>query len=80
MAAEQTNPVEVAEAVPPEQLGPWLARHVPGAGDAVEVTQIAGGSSNLTFRVRDGEHDGCCGARRSATCSPPRTTWDASTG
>ena len=57
MAAEQTNPVEVAEAVPPEQLGPWLARHVPGAGDAVEVTQIAGGSSNLTFRVRDGQHD-----------------------
>ena len=57
MAAEQTNPVDVAEAVPPEQLGPWVAEHVPGASGDVEVTQIAGGSSNLTFRVRDGEHD-----------------------
>ena len=57
MAAEQTNPVDVAEAVPPEKLGPWVAEHVPGASGTVEVTQIAGGSSNLTFRVRDGEHD-----------------------
>ena len=57
MAAEQTNPVDVDEAVPPEKLGPWVAEHVPGASGSVEVTQIAGGSSNLTFRVRDGEHD-----------------------
>ena len=57
MAAEQTNPVEVDEAVPPERLGPWVAEHVPGASGTVEVTQIAGGSSNLTFRVQDGDHD-----------------------
>ena len=57
MAAEQTNPVDVGEAVPPEQLGRWVAEHVPGASGTVEVTQIAGGSSNLTFGVRDGEHD-----------------------
>ncbi len=57
MAAEQTTPVEVAEAVPPDRLGPWLAEHVPGASGTVQVTQLAGGSSNLTFRVRDGEYD-----------------------
>lgn len=57
MAAEQTTPVDVAEAVPPERLGPWIADHVPGTRGTVEVTQLAGGSSNLTFRVRDGEHD-----------------------
>jgi len=57
MAAEQTNPVDVNEAVPPDRLGPWVAEHVPGASGTVEVSQIAGGSSNLTFRVRDGAHD-----------------------
>ena len=57
MAAEQTNPVDVEEAVPPGKLGPWVAEHVAGASGQVEVTQIAGGSSNLTFGVRDGEHD-----------------------
>jgi aminoglycoside phosphotransferase (APT) family kinase protein len=57
MAAEQTNPVDVAEAVPPDRLGPWIAEHVPGTSGTVEVTQIAGGSSNLTFRVRDGDYD-----------------------
>jgi len=57
MAAEQTNPVEVDEAVPPERLGPWIAEHVADADGILEVTQIAGGSSNLTFRVRDANHD-----------------------
>jgi aminoglycoside phosphotransferase (APT) family kinase protein len=57
MAAEQTSPVDVADAVPPERLGPWLAEHVAGAGAEVQVEQLAGGSSNLTFRVRDGVHD-----------------------
>jgi aminoglycoside phosphotransferase (APT) family kinase protein len=57
MAAELTNPVDIAVAVPPERLGPWLAEHVPGTQASVEVTQLAGGSSNLTFRLRDGEHD-----------------------
>ena len=57
MAAEQTNPVEVEAAVPPARLGQWIAEHVPGASDRVEVVQIAGGSSNLTFKVRDGTAD-----------------------
>jgi aminoglycoside phosphotransferase (APT) family kinase protein len=57
MAAEQTTPVDVEAAVPPERLGPWIAEHVPGTSGTVEVTQLAGGSSNLTFRVRDGEND-----------------------
>jgi aminoglycoside phosphotransferase (APT) family kinase protein len=57
MAAEQTNPVDIAEAVPPERLGPWIAEHIADADDAVEVVQIAGGSSNLTFGVSDRKHD-----------------------
>jgi aminoglycoside phosphotransferase (APT) family kinase protein len=57
MAAEQTSPVDVVAAVPPDRLGAWVAAHVPGASGTVEVTQLAGGSSNLTFRVREGEHD-----------------------
>jgi aminoglycoside phosphotransferase (APT) family kinase protein len=57
MAAEQTNPVDVAEAVAPDRLGPWIAEHVPDANGTVEVTQIAGGSSNLTFKVADGKHE-----------------------
>jgi aminoglycoside phosphotransferase (APT) family kinase protein len=57
MAAEQRSPVDIAEAVAPEKLGPWIAEQVPGASGTVEVTQLAGGASNLTFRVRDGEHD-----------------------
>jgi len=57
MAAEQTNPVDADQAVPPDRLGPWIAEHVPGTSGSVEVEQIAGGSSNLTFRVRDGDHD-----------------------
>ena len=57
MAAEQTNPVDVTEAVPPERLGPWIAEHVPDANGSVEVVQIAGGSSNLTFGVSDGKHE-----------------------
>jgi aminoglycoside phosphotransferase (APT) family kinase protein len=57
MAAEQTNPVDISEAVPPERLGRWIAEHVPDANGNVEVVQIAGGSSNLTFGVSDGKHD-----------------------
>jgi aminoglycoside phosphotransferase (APT) family kinase protein len=57
MAAEQTNPVEVAEAVAPDRLGPWIAEHVADANGTIDVTQIAGGSSNLTFKVTDGKHE-----------------------
>jgi aminoglycoside phosphotransferase (APT) family kinase protein len=38
-------------------LWPWLPEHVDGAGDEVQVDQLAGGSSNLTFRVRSGGRD-----------------------
>ena len=41
---------------------------------------IAGGKSNLTYRVSDGAHGrSSSDARRSATCSRPPTTWGAST-
>ena len=57
MATGVTTFVDVQDAVSPERLGPWLAEHVPGARSELEVEQLAGGASNLTFRVRDGEHD-----------------------
>jgi aminoglycoside phosphotransferase (APT) family kinase protein len=57
MAAEQTAPVDVAAAVPPERLAAWIAEQLPDTSGRIEVTQLAGGSSNLTFRVRDGGHD-----------------------
>jgi aminoglycoside phosphotransferase (APT) family kinase protein len=38
-------------------LGPWIADNIPGASGDVDVAQLSGGSSNLTYRVRDGEHD-----------------------
>jgi len=46
-----------AALVDPGRLGAWLADHVEGAGRTVSVAQLAGGASNLTFRVRDGVHD-----------------------
>ena len=57
MASSVTTMVDVTEAVPPEKLGPWLAEHVPGARADLQVEQLSGGASNLTFRVRDGAHD-----------------------
>ncbi len=45
------------EAVDPGALGAWLAAHVDGASGGVRVDQLAGGSSNLTFRVRDDAND-----------------------
>ncbi|WOC12666.1 phosphotransferase family protein [Gordonia sp. MP11Mi] len=35
-------------------LGDWLPRHVDGAGSDLAATLIAGGKSNLTYRVTDG--------------------------
>lgn len=35
-------------------LGDWLPRHVDGAGSQVSATLIAGGKSNLTYRISDG--------------------------
>lgn len=39
-------------------LRPWFAAHVPEAGDApLRASLIAGGRSNLTYVVTDGEHE-----------------------
>lgn len=39
------------------KLGGWLGAHVPGAGSDLSATLIAGGKSNLTYRVTDGTND-----------------------
>ncbi|WOX20771.1 phosphotransferase family protein [Streptomyces solicathayae] len=36
------------------RLGSWLGANVPGAGSDLSATLIAGGKSNLTYRVTDG--------------------------
>ena len=51
------TPEQVADAVPVGPLGAWIAANVPAASGRVVVTHLSGGSSNLTFRVRDGDHD-----------------------
>ena len=51
------TPEQVAAAVPVEELGDWIARNVPGASGAISVDHLSGGSSNLTFRVRDDAND-----------------------
>jgi aminoglycoside phosphotransferase (APT) family kinase protein len=40
-----------------DALGRWFAAEVPGAGSRLHATLIAGGKSNLTYRVTDGEHE-----------------------
>jgi aminoglycoside phosphotransferase (APT) family kinase protein len=51
------NPEKVAEAVPVEQLAAWVTANVEGASGPLTVTHLSGGSSNLTFRVRDDAND-----------------------
>lgn len=49
--------MSVAEGVDLEALRPWFAEHVPGAGDRpLHAELIAGGRSNLTYVVGDGDH------------------------
>ena len=63
-----------------DRLAGWFAAAIPGAGDRLSASLIAGGRSNLTYVVSDGAStNGSCAGRRSATCSPPPTTWPAST-
>lgn len=45
------------EGVDAEALTAWLAMNVPEADGPVQVEQLAGGASNLTFRVRDRSND-----------------------
>ena len=49
--------VDVEAAVRPERLGPGSRSTSPTPAPTCRSTQLAGGASNLTFRVRDGEHD-----------------------
>ena len=43
--------------VPPARLGRWLADRGLTEDALVQIEQLSGGSSNLTFRVRSGIHD-----------------------
>ncbi|CAM8651652.1 COG3173 Predicted aminoglycoside phosphotransferase [Acidimicrobiia bacterium] len=51
------NPEQVAEAVPIGDLGNWIAANVTDAQGPVTISHLSGGSSNLTFRVRDDAND-----------------------
>lgn len=51
------DPASVAAAVPVAPLAAWIADNVPGARGPVTVAHLSGGSSNLTFRVRDEVND-----------------------
>ena len=55
--ATQSNPVDVEVAVPSAALRAWIEANIDGAHGPWHVEQLAGGSSNLTFRVRDDGHD-----------------------
>jgi len=51
------NPAQIAEAVPEEPFQRWLDTTVPGVSGRASVTHLSGGSSNLTFRLRDDVND-----------------------
>jgi aminoglycoside phosphotransferase (APT) family kinase protein len=51
------NPEQVAEAVPEDALQAWVDANVEGAAGPLVVSHLSGGSSNLTFRVRDDAND-----------------------
>ena len=40
-----------------DALGTWFATAIPGAGDRLQATLIAGGRSNLTYAVADGAQE-----------------------
>ncbi len=59
-AADRTPPEplgDVAAAIEMEPFLEWLSRVLPDARGAVRIDALSGGSSNLTFRVRAGDHD-----------------------
>ena len=59
----------------PERLRAHLDRDLPGlASGPLEARLIEGGRSNLTTRSPTGPPGGWSAGRRSAMCSPPRTT------
>ena len=61
---------------------PWLEANVAGARGAVHVRPHRRRplQPHLPRHRRRRPRAACCAGRRSATCSPPRTTWAASTG
>ncbi len=69
------------EGIEPAALEEWFSEHAPGAVPPLEFERIAGGHSNLTYRVerRRRASAGRCAARRSASASAPPTTWAVST-
>ena len=48
---------QVADAVPLEPFQHWLRAAVPACSGPLTITHLSGGSSNLTLRVRDAEHE-----------------------
>lgn len=55
MAAESTEAEDGA--VPVERFGAWMSAVMPDVTGRVQVDPLAGGSSNLTFRIRAGARD-----------------------
>lgn len=50
-------PYPVHDAVPIDALTAWVHEHVPSTSGPLSVDHLSGGSSNLTFRVRDDAND-----------------------
>ena len=68
------------EGIDADRVTTWFSSHVAGSEPPLTFELIAGGRSNLTYRVADAAVASTpCAARRSATSFPPRTTWPAST-
>lgn len=51
------TPSEGPPGLDPDALGAWFAAEIPGAGDHLRATLIAGGKSNLTYVVTDGAQE-----------------------
>jgi aminoglycoside phosphotransferase (APT) family kinase protein len=51
------NPEQVAAAVPIDALSNWISANVSDAQGPIAISHLSGGSSNLTFRVRDDSND-----------------------
>ena len=64
-ATEQDGTVAVPEGIEREPLEAWFAENVPGAEPPLRFERIAGGHSNLTYRVTD------AGGRKWALRRPP---------
>jgi hypothetical protein len=56
------------------EVSAFFARSILAGDVPLGFRLIAGGRSNLTYPSRAAAGNGCCAARRSATCWRPRTT------